>query len=577
MLATGWARHGTGARPCARPAIYVKGNVRDRMKQRRIAALWALLLMPLALLLGYVGFRSLPGADLSRVDALFASLQLFGLDAPRAVEGMPWTLNVARFLAPLSLVYATGVALVALLHEQVNGALIRLRARDHVVLVGLGGANSRLAESLRRRGHKVVAVEVDPTAGALPVARSDGVMTLIGDASQGMVLEQAQVVRARHIVISTGSDSQNLEVLGQLQPVLDGATDQQVVTHVSIDDEDLWTELGALQLGGRSGRAIEFFNLLDREARTLVSTSVEGGVPLESLTRLRLEGDGRVAMRVAVFLVRRAMLLGLRPEIHVSEQTRRLVVDPLVRREPWVGDEAKWVVNEIEGDQDRSPEVALVCISSAATAVATALAVARQPSTREVVVSMHRLATEGMLDHVRVDARVHLVSAGLTALDLDHFLHHSGCELMAEARHEDYLAQEFALRHTTADNPSLVPWSALPESLKASNRRFAQALGPLIHGLGGRIGPLRGPVPTESFLTGPQLEELARSEHDRWSADLERDGWVYDAGAKDAVRKTHPLLIPWDQLPEPEREKDRDAMRAVPRMLARVGYRLTRD
>ena len=46
------------------------------------------------------------------------------------------------------------------------------------------------------------------------------------------------------------------------------------------------------------------------------------------------------------------------------------------------------------------------------------------------------------------------------------------------------------------------------------------------------------------------------------------------SGVKDPERKTHPLLVTWEELDEPEREKDRDAIRAIPRMLARVGYAL---
>ena len=74
---------------------------------------------------------------------------------------------------------------------------------------------------------------------------------------------------------------------------------------------------------------------------------------------------------------------------------------------------------------------------------------------------------------------------------------------------------------------------------------------------------------------GPErMETLARQEHDRWMNDLIRDGWTYSAGVKDPTRKTHPLLVTWEELDEPEREKDRDSIRAIPRMLARVGYAL---
>jgi hypothetical protein len=46
----------------------------------------------------------------------------------------------------------------------------------------------------------------------------------------------------------------------------------------------------------------------------------------------------------------------------------------------------------------------------------------------------------------------------------------------------------------------------------------------------------------------------------------------YSSNPKNPHLRTHPLLVAWEQLDEPEREKDRDAIRVIPRMLARVGY-----
>lgn len=46
-----------------------------------------------------------------------------------------------------------------------------------------------------------------------------------------------------------------------------------------------------------------------------------------------------------------------------------------------------------------------------------------------------------------------------------------------------------------------------------------------------------------------------RSQHDQWLAQKTRDGWAHGP-VKDAAAKTHPLMIPYDQLPDWERRKD---------------------
>src|SRR5437588_654112 len=71
------------------------------------------------------------------------------------------------------------------------------------------------------------------------------------------------------------------------------------------------------------------------------------------------------------------------------------------------------------------------------------------------------------------------------------------------------------------------------------------------------------------------IEQLARMEHDRWMRDKIRDGWRYGPKRDDAAR-IHPLLVPWEELPESERDKDRNPMRELPQMLARVGLEVQR-
>jgi len=43
--------------------------------------------------------------------------------------------------------------------------------------------------------------------------------------------------------------------------------------------------------------------------------------------------------------------------------------------------------------------------------------------------------------------------------------------------------------------------------------------------------------------------------HDSWCDSKVRDGWSFGA-VKDAEAKTHPCLVPYDELPEDQRRKD---------------------
>jgi hypothetical protein len=47
----------------------------------------------------------------------------------------------------------------------------------------------------------------------------------------------------------------------------------------------------------------------------------------------------------------------------------------------------------------------------------------------------------------------------------------------------------------------------------------------------------------------------ASAQHDSWMQEKVDAGWVYGE-TKDAEAKTHPCIVPYDQLPEEQRKKD---------------------
>ena len=144
-------------------------------------------------------------------------------------------------------------------------------------------------------------------------------------------------------------------------------------------------------------------------------------------------------------------------------------------------------------------------------------------------------------------------------------------ESIAHAIHGDYLANAAS---ASGSSPSVVPWSQLPEEFRESNRNQARDILHKLHALGFGIAPAehaRHIAPIE--LSPSQVEVLARMEHDRWMEEKQRNGWVRGP-ARDNERKVHPDIVPWEELDEPAREKDRNPVRAIPRLLAAIGFEI---
>ncbi len=74
---------------------------------------------------------------------------------------------------------------------------------------------------------------------------------------------------------------------------------------------------------------------------------------------------------------------------------------------------------------------------------------------------------------------------------------------------------------------------------------------------------------------GQLLEPLAEAVHEAWAAQRRADGWRYGQQRSDQ-RKEHPGLLPYADLPESEKQYDRQTVRGMLRALAALGYQVSR-
>ncbi|MGB3028589.1 MAG: RyR domain-containing protein, partial [Candidatus Microthrix parvicella] len=73
------------------------------------------------------------------------------------------------------------------------------------------------------------------------------------------------------------------------------------------------------------------------------------------------------------------------------------------------------------------------------------------------------------------------------------------------------------------------------------------------------------------------IANMGVAEHDRWSHQKREQG--YRCGPElilDGADLRHPSLLPWDELPASEKEKDVAPIRQIPAVLAAAGLAITR-
>jgi ryanodine receptor 2 len=85
------------------------------------------------------------------------------------------------------------------------------------------------------------------------------------------------------------------------------------------------------------------------------------------------------------------------------------------------------------------------------------------------------------------------------------------------------------------------------------------------------------PIDTSAVKLSTNLLELtellAKNTHDIWAAKRLAEGWKYGATRNDA-EKLHPCLVPYEELPENEKEYDRETAMETLKVIEMLGFRI---
>ena len=220
---------------------------------RRVAiAVSIVLLNWVVVLVERDGYNDSADGELSVTDALYyttVTLSTTGYgditpvtDAARLTNAL--LVTPMRFLFVLVLIGTTIQVLTERSRDQFNVARWRSRVKDHVVVCGYGTKGRSAIRALRQNGvslEDIVVIEVDHEA--VEDAAAAGLATVHGRSDSDAVLNEAEVARARAVVIAVNRD--DTAVLTCLT-VRQLAPDVNLVAAVrEAENADLLTQSGA--------------------------------------------------------------------------------------------------------------------------------------------------------------------------------------------------------------------------------------------------------------------------------------------------------------------------------------------
>lgn len=69
------------------------------------------------------------------------------------------------------------------------------------------------------------------------------------------------------------------------------------------------------------------------------------------------------------------------------------------------------------------------------------------------------------------------------------------------------------------------------------------------------------------------IEQMSKNVHEVWAKNRMEQGWAYGEERSDQL-KQHPCLIPYEDLPEVEKDYDRDTALATIKLILKLGYKI---
>ena len=566
-----------------------------------------LVIFVFSFILGYVGFYKYThslGKNYSNTDLFYLTLQLSMLESGAVSGPVSWELEVARLLLPMITAYTAVLAGAALFRNQIQ--ILRLNfIRDHVIICGLGEKGWLLASQLRQNGHTIVVIEINADNPKIDLCREMGIVVLERDAKETANLIKASLIKASYLVAVCADDSTNAEIAIAAKQISSKRKRGTLNCVIHIINPHLCDLMRELEFDSEKFPTfrLEIFNIFERGARILISehplykqiNSSELNAPHMLVVGCGFLGEnliihtGRIwyeswktnAIALTILVVDRdaenkiSQLVESFPKLSLCCKFIPVDMDPeLSGFQPFNS-----VFNEF---CESKINKIYICLNDNSAGLQSAFSLRQRLDCNQPSIILSMPEDSGLAkifsSEQESDILFHnIIPFGLIKRTCTPDLVIGGThEILAQAVHEDYLHNRLAEGIQMGQKRSMVSWDDLPQDLRESNRRQVDHIRLKLDSIGYGIKPLRDWDSARFQFSLPEIERMAQIEHDHWMQERLRNGWKYASGPEDAQNKTHPDLIPWDQLPERIKDMDRQPAFALPKLLARSGFQVFR-
>lgn len=556
---------------------------------RRQSGIFGIIFICSLLILSWVGLSKLyPEGGLWRYipDKIYkvTKIALGGDPTGSAIEpqNTPWELTVAKIFAIGIVIFGAYKIIQKAFAEQL-ALLSASFKRRHYITIGLSKKGQRLLSSIKKdKGEKAVVIEKDAELIKRSSVGKHGHIVVPGDGEDKETLLEAGVLHAAHLMLFLENEQSIIEIVEAIRQIYKRKkTENHLKCYVHlrhprlielVRNAGLYTDNKQVEL--------HFFNQHKMVARQfytrLLNDVYDQGIHLNTIRQVIIIGYGNFAhalllqtlrvlhisadndVQIALYCEQAALNEALFTEHHPKAHK----IYPISFHE-FTGSFSSMLTDRRLHTLDRQSIIISACDDDQ-TSLSRSLELLNVSS--RLSFNIYTLNTEGkglrsLIDGTRELPRLKSFGSIEETTTVESITEEKQ-DRMAKAIHDDYQK-----KISGADSESrrfISDWPALPEEAKDASRAQADHI-PFKLMLTGKYLPDISKIENLSFSSA-DVERLAMIEHNRWMAHRYLNNWDYGEHRDDNL-KHHPSLIPWQDLSEGERQKDRETILRLKKVL----------
>ena len=553
---------------------------------RRQKGIFGIIFIVALIILSWIGLSKLyPESNTFRYlpDRIYRIIKIvFGSD-PSATSledaNIPWELIVAKIFTIFILLFGAFKIIQKIFSEQYTLLMASFK-QNHLISIGISKKGRQLLQSLREdKNQQGIAIEKETEHANISAVKKQGHKVIIGNAEDENTLLEAGIKRASDLIVFLDNEQTVIEVVESVQQIYKKSNcDNALRCYVHLRNPRLidLVKNADLQFANNS-IDLHFFNIHKMVARqffTKLVQDLEAGNS-KDLEKIVFIGFGDFAKAILLQALR---IMHLHPNkepiIAIYTEGANRAQTQFQERYPMAHKIGKISFHEFEGsftailDEQNLVELnkrAIVINAFDHDEINLNNALELLQKSRQSDFAIYTLNAEGrglraLMEGSNENQRIHFFGGIEESCSIE-FITGEKQDKIAQAIHDDY--QKLTSGEASESSRYTSDWHTLSEDAKDANRTQADHI-PFKLLLTGK--PLNSSNPKDLQFTPEQVEYLAIIEHKRWMAHRYLHGWDFGTTRSDDL-KLHPSLVPWEQISEAEKQKDRDTILRIHKLI----------